>query len=103
VRHWARGGETSLQNLVLLCGKHHRYLHEDGYGMKRGPDGEFRFRRPDGRPNPEAPPLPAVADDALAVLAGSLTEAGVDLGEMPAYPAWDGSTPDLASAQSLPR
>jgi 5-methylcytosine-specific restriction endonuclease McrA len=27
VRHWAQGGETSLDNLVLLCGQHHRVIH----------------------------------------------------------------------------
>ena len=28
VRHWAEGGETSLDNLVLLCPTHHRLVHE---------------------------------------------------------------------------
>ena len=27
VRHWIDGGETRLENLVLLCGAHHRLLH----------------------------------------------------------------------------
>ena len=27
VRHWIDGGETCLENLVLLCGAHHRLLH----------------------------------------------------------------------------
>jgi hypothetical protein len=27
VRHWAHGGPTDLDNLVLLCRHHHRTLH----------------------------------------------------------------------------
>ena len=28
LKHWADGGETSLENLLLLCSHHHRLLHE---------------------------------------------------------------------------
>ena len=28
--HWADGGPTNLDNLALLCGFHHRALHEGG-------------------------------------------------------------------------
>ena len=28
VRHWADGGETRLSNLLLLCRRHHRAVHE---------------------------------------------------------------------------
>jgi hypothetical protein len=31
LRHWASGGATSLQNLVLLCGPHHRLLHHSDW------------------------------------------------------------------------
>jgi hypothetical protein len=34
VQHWARGGETRLANLVLLCRRCHRLLHEGGYAVE---------------------------------------------------------------------
>jgi len=30
LRHWARGGETSIDNLTLLCTHHHRMLPRVG-------------------------------------------------------------------------
>lgn len=33
IRHWADGGATDLDNLVLLCGQHHRLLHEGAYTL----------------------------------------------------------------------
>ena len=48
VRHWANGGETSLDNLVLLCPTHHRLVHEGGFDVQRLDDGAFRFANPHG-------------------------------------------------------
>ena len=48
VRHWADGGETSLDNLVLLCPTHHRLVHEGGFDVQRLDDGAFRFTNPHG-------------------------------------------------------
>ena len=31
VKHWIDGGETCLENLVLLCGAHHRLLHHGAF------------------------------------------------------------------------
>ena len=31
LKHWAEGGDTSLENLTLLCTHHHRCLHEGGF------------------------------------------------------------------------
>jgi hypothetical protein len=53
--HWADGGETKMENLILLCRRHHRLVHEGGFGLEAGPDGVFRFSRPDGSPVPNAP------------------------------------------------
>jgi hypothetical protein len=49
VKHWAQGGDTSLDNLVLLCTHHHRLTHEGGYEIRRDHRGGFYFRRADGR------------------------------------------------------
>ncbi len=46
IRHWAHGGETRLDNLVLLCRRHHRLVHEGGYAV----DARLRFYDPYGRP-----------------------------------------------------
>jgi hypothetical protein len=33
VVHWSAGGKTTLANLVLVCSKHHRLLHEGGHSL----------------------------------------------------------------------
>ena len=55
IEHWVDGGQTDLDNLVALCRRHHRFLHEYGYSIVRT-DGALEFRRADGRVVPEAPP-----------------------------------------------
>ncbi len=55
IRHWARGGETKLDNLILLCTHHHRLLHEGGFTVSRQSDGRLLFRRPNGRAVPSLP------------------------------------------------
>ena len=57
VQHWAHGGATRKDNLVLLCRFHHRLVHEDGFTIHRARDGTFQFSRPDRRRLPERPPL----------------------------------------------
>jgi 5-methylcytosine-specific restriction endonuclease McrA len=37
VRHWADGGSTSLDNLVLLCRQHHRAVHEGHAAVPHAP------------------------------------------------------------------
>ncbi|WP_254777836.1 HNH endonuclease signature motif containing protein [Rhodococcus triatomae] len=36
IRHWADGGPTDLDNLVLLCGTHHRLLHTTDWEVTIG-------------------------------------------------------------------
>jgi hypothetical protein len=55
IRHWVDGGETSMDNLVLLCRRHHRLVHEEGFGLKRDTDGAINFSLPDGKVIPPGP------------------------------------------------
>ena len=48
--HWADGGPTSLGNLVLLCGHHHRLIHSTPW--------QVRLNAGDGRPEFLPPPKP---------------------------------------------
>ena len=58
VRHWAQGGETKLDNLMLLCRRHHRLVHEGGYSVERLRRDKFQFRDRYGRPVPNVPRPP---------------------------------------------
>jgi hypothetical protein len=49
IKHWARGGDTSLDNLVLLCGHHHRLVHEGGFTLERASDGAIVVLTPSRR------------------------------------------------------
>jgi hypothetical protein len=54
-KHWVDGGETNLANSVLLCGFHHRFVHQDEWQIIFAPDGhpEFvppKWMDPDQRP-----------------------------------------------------
>jgi hypothetical protein len=48
IRHWAEGGETGLDNLVLLCRHHHRLVHEGGFGCEKDSAGKIIFTDPAG-------------------------------------------------------
>jgi hypothetical protein len=53
IRHWSAGGETSLDNLLLLCTRHHRLVHEGGFSIAKDYLDRWYFRRPDGIAVPE--------------------------------------------------
>ena len=46
IRHWIDEGGTSLDNLVLLCGTHHRLIHSTPWEVRL----DWHDRRPDFRP-----------------------------------------------------
>lgn len=68
IEHWAHGGRTDRDNLVLLCRFHDRLVHEAGFtvAVERG---DHAFRRPDGRLVPEMAPTAKRGSPGLAVAA----------------------------------
>jgi hypothetical protein len=58
---WSQGGPTKLENLGLVCGPHHRKLHEEGWVLKRN----------DGRWVATPPTMKIAPPPAMKVLAQS--------------------------------
>jgi hypothetical protein len=88
VQHWADGGETSLENLVMLCRRHHRMVHEGGYSCERKASGDFVFTDPYQRPLPASPaPIPIDSNPEF----GSYIESwlyDLDIDERTCVPHW---------------
>jgi len=69
--HWIDGGETSLANTLLICRRHHRYLHECGFTVERDGD-DFVFRDPAGAIIEAHPGRPALGADIAQFVNGWL-------------------------------
>lgn len=52
------GGRTDLANMILLCSKHHRLLHHQGYTLTLDPDRTLHVHTPDGTRLEHRPTLP---------------------------------------------
>ena len=105
IRHWADGGETSVDNLVTLCRYHHRSLHREEYRIERrarGDGGELVFIDARGRPMPPAihPQFASgpSAADRVERLRAEHGERGVQIDETTAVTAWQGESMDYSTA-----
>jgi hypothetical protein len=98
IRHWADGGETKLGNLVRLCQRHHRAVHEEGLTVERLADGELRFRSPGGKVIVAAPPLPRVPAETSAALTALWMGQGIAVEGEASAPSWDGGPVDYGWA-----
>jgi hypothetical protein len=87
-----------LSNLVSLCRRHHRAVHEEGYQVVRGPDDTFQFRRPDGREIPDVPPPAAVPDDPVEAVRGENETRQVRITARTACARWLGERLDVGWA-----
>jgi hypothetical protein len=62
VMPWLVGGPTDMDNLVLLCERHHVALHDGAYRIRKFENGQFRFETPDGVDLAHPVVVPAPAD-----------------------------------------
>jgi hypothetical protein len=97
IQHWLHGGETSVENLALLCHPHHRLVHEGGWAVARGVDGELVFTSPAGHGLPVKSPRERVENIRTWLVEWARTR-GVQLGPDTNMPRWDGHAPDYDCA-----
>jgi hypothetical protein len=108
VVHWSDGGDTKLDNLVLLCRRHHRLVHEEGFRVEMVEDlgkedeergsPQVRFSRPDGKVIPAVPAAAEELPDPVGVLRLENAEGGVHPDAWTAAPRWNGEVLDLGMA-----
>jgi uncharacterized protein DUF222 len=92
IEHWANGGETNLECLMLLCKKHHRLLHEGGYRILKDYRDEWIFVRPDGIVIPECGYQPADMND----------DANGDFSDMVKHPSREGLLSNMDKTKARP-
>jgi hypothetical protein len=93
IQHWLHGGSTSLDNLVLLCPRHHHMAHEDGFSILVASDGDLVFRSPHRKPLPANPSRDTI-EDAAQSLQEWATERDIETTPATNLPWWDGAVPD---------
>lgn len=70
VRPWSEGGATDLDNLLLLCSRHHTLVHTQGFALLLHPDRRLQVRTADGLAVLHHPAQPWADPGALATGCG---------------------------------
>ncbi len=98
--HWADGGETSMNNLMLLCRRHHRLVHEEGFGVQDGGLGPinftFNFTLPSGKIIPHCP-APNFRGNVIELKARN-QQLGLNITPKTPVPSWLGERMDYSIA-----
>ena len=98
IDHWMDGGPTSLDNLVLLCRRHPRVVHEGGFTLRWRPDRTIAFFDPSGSELRVVPPQPRIdIGHPLASTTARLAAQGIAIAPL-TLPTWDGAAFNLGYA-----
>ncbi len=84
VEHWSHGGATSVDNLMLLCTRHHTLVHEGGFTIRKDFLDNWAFFRPDGVGVPEIGYVSTLRENPPA---GALLSVAENCAREPAQPA----------------
>ncbi len=89
VVHWADGGETSLDNTLLLCRYHHRLVHEEGWSIDWWGRGRAVFKDPRGTAHVSGQvPSVRLPDDPVSAMVRRNRLRGADPGAWTAASRW---------------
>ncbi|MGE0384472.1 MAG: DUF222 domain-containing protein [Gammaproteobacteria bacterium] len=94
IDHWAAGGATRLDNLVLLCRRHHRLVHEGGWSVTALAGGAIEFDAPGRGRVPATPALPSADAD----LRDANARLGCTIDPRTGEPRWYGERMDYGAA-----
>jgi hypothetical protein len=98
VNHWASGGETSQDNLILLCKSCHWRVHEGGFSVKGKAPDALAFFDPNGRRLTELWEPPELPADPVAVLKTRHADSGLEIDPETGDIEWWGEPMDLEMA-----
>lgn len=87
---WADGGATALGNLVSLCRRHHRFVHEAGWQIEIRDGNELLFYDTDGRLLPRSPLRESLHDAAVDSIRARLASEGINIDAGTGCPLGDG-------------
>ncbi len=98
IEHWAKGGETNHENLMMVCRAHHWAVHEGGFRVEGRTPQRLVFRRPDGSVLPVCPPRVPINGKAGETLKEANRRVGLEITSKTVDIFWDGEAMDLHMA-----